>query len=222
MKNRTALVFGASGLVGKYLVRELMYHVSYSAIEVFVRNPIDYNHLTVNTHTVDFDNPELIRDLIKGDDLFICLGTTIRKAGSIKNFEGIDRDLTVRIAQMAFENGVRRIAVVSSIGADPASRNYYLRVKGEMEAGIREIPFERIVIARPSLLFGKRKEFRFGELIGRLFTRLIGILLVGPARRYRGIHGHTVAKAMVSLIRSSDRQVVYQSDELQKFGSKYS
>jgi uncharacterized protein YbjT (DUF2867 family) len=220
IENRTALVFGASGLIGRDLIQELKDHVSYSSIEVFSRKPVDYNHLKVTEHIVDFGRLAEYSHLIKGDDLFICLGTTIRKAGSVKRVEEIDRDLPVQIAEIAHKNGVTRVAVVSSMGADISSRNYYLRIKGEMEAGIRKIKFHQIVIARPSMLFGRRKEFRFGELIAKAIMRTFGLLLVGPARRYRGIEGRTVALAMIALIKSSNRQIVYQSDELQKFGKK--
>jgi uncharacterized protein YbjT (DUF2867 family) len=217
IENRKALVFGASGMIGSYLIQELRYHVSYSSIEVFVRHPLFYNYLSVNEHIIDFNRLEDYAHLIQGDDIFICLGTTIRKAGSVKGFEKIDRDLPVRIAQIAYSNGVTRLAVVSSLGANPSSRNYYLRTKGEMEAAIRKIPFDQIVIARPSMLFGRRKEFRFGELIGKVFMKAIGFLLIGPGRKFRGISAHTVAVAMIALTMSSHRQIVYQSDQLQKF-----
>jgi uncharacterized protein YbjT (DUF2867 family) len=217
IQNRKALVFGSSGLVGKYVVEELMDHVSYSSIDVFMRRLNEYNHLHVHEHVIDFNKLEESAHLISGDDLFLCLGTTIRKAGSVKKMEEIDRDLPIRIAQIAYANGVTRVAVVSSIGADAASKNYYLRIKGEMEDGIRKIPFTQIVIARPSILLGKRSEFRFGEIIGKGFMVVAGIFLFGPLRKYRGIHGRSVAIAMMNLIKSRHRDIIYESDVLQKF-----
>jgi len=218
--NREALVFGANGMVGNCLVKILNDHVSFSSVRVFTRKPVNYNLLKINELVIDFDKLEDYGHLIKGDDLFICLGTTIKKAGSVKKVEEIDRDLPVRIAKIAHSNGVTRIAVVSSIGADPASRNYYLRIKGEMEAEIRKIPFEQIVIARPSILLGKRNEFRLGELFGKVFIRIFGFLLIGPAKKYRGIKAQTVALSMVRLIKSTQRDILYQSDELKKFGRR--
>jgi len=220
IENRKALVFGASGLVGKYVVDELMEHVSYSSIDVFMRNLHEYNRLHVHEHVIDFNNLEEYAHLMTGDDLFLCLGTTIKKAGSIKKMEEIDRDLPIRIAQIAFANGVTRVAVVSSIGANASSKNYYLRIKGEMEDGIREIPFSQIVIARPSILLGKRSEFRFGEIIGKGFMRVASVFLFGPLRKYRGIHGHSVAVAMMNLIKSRHRDIIYESDMLQKFSKR--
>lgn len=217
---RVALVFGASGLVGSELVKELVTDVSYSSIEVFLRKPMVLKSPKIKEHIIDFDHLEEFSQLMIGDDLFICLGTTIRKAGSVKKVEEIDRDLPVRIAQLAFANGVKRIAVVSSMGANTSSGNYYLRIKGEMEEGIRNIPFDQIVIARPSMLFGSRSEFRFGEIIGKVFMRAIGFLLIGKARKYRGIEGQAVAVAMIALIGSAHHEMVYQSDELQKWADE--
>lgn len=217
-KNRIALVFGASGLVGSNLIELLAKDMSYQGIKVFVRKPINFESGRIQQHIIDFSKPEEYHPLIQGDDLFICLGTTIRKAGSVRKVEETDRDLPVSIAESAFQNGVKRVAVVSSLGADSASRNYYLRIKGEMEEGIRKVPFDQIVIVRPSMLLGHRNEFRFGELIGKVFMKAIGFLLVGPARKYRAISGRAVARAMIDLIKSSRNDVIYLSDELQKLG----
>jgi uncharacterized protein YbjT (DUF2867 family) len=221
MKNteRTALVFGASGMVGNYLVRQLLENPAYSKVDIFVRNPAGHFHPKLREHQVDFGRLGDYAELIKGDDLFVCLGSTIRKAGSVARFGEIDRDLPVKIARMAHENGVGGIAVISSLGADSSSRNYYLRIKGEMEAGVQNIPFDRIVIARPSMLFGTRKSFRLGESVGKIFMKAIGFLLVGQARKYRGIDGRTVAAAMISLIQLPGRKI-YQSDELQESGKR--
>jgi uncharacterized protein YbjT (DUF2867 family) len=220
MHNRTALVFGATGLVGRYLINELKDHVSYTSVVSFLRTPKDYNHLKIVEQVIDFDKIEDYAHLFKGDDLFICLGTTISKAGSVKKMEEIDRDLPIRIAQIAFRNGVKRIAVVSSLGANPSSGNYYMRIKGEMEKGIMEIPFAQIVIARPSMLFGRRKGFRFGEFMGRIFMTIFGFLFIGPLRKYRGIKGKVVAEAMIALIKSPRREIIYPSDELQRCGKR--
>lgn len=218
--NRIALVFGASGLVGSELVQLLTSDESYSSVIVFVRHPMDSDHKKIQQHVIDFGRLVDFSHLIRGDDLFICLGTTIRKAGSVGKVEEIDRDLPVTIAQIAYANGVRKIAVVSSIGADSSSRNYYLRIKGEMEAGISRIPFDQTVIARPSMLLGRRNEFRFGEHAGKIIMKGIGFLMVGSLRKYRGIDASTVARAMIALIGSSRKDVVFASDELQNFHKK--
>lgn len=220
LENRTALVFGGTGLIGSCLVRQLAEDPIYSTIVVINRRPMDYRHPKIDEHIIDFNRLEEKTDLIKGDDLFICLGTTMKKAGSVRKVEEIDRDLPVRIGQIAFSNGVTSCAVVSSMGADPLSRNFYLRIKGQMETGIRNIPFKRTVIARPSMLFGKRNEFRLAEILGKFFMKAIDFMMVGSARKYRGIEDRTVSAALISLIRTSDSKIVYLSDELQISGSK--
>jgi uncharacterized protein YbjT (DUF2867 family) len=218
--NRTALVFGASGLIGNQLVHLLNQDATYSSVILFVRSPLGSNLDKVHEQVVDFSRLPDLAPLIKGDDLYICLGTTRKKAGSVKRVEEIDRDLPVGIARMAAKNQVTRIAVVSSMGADRGSGNYYLRIKGEMEEGIRNIGFEQTIIARPSMLFGPRKEFRLAEKIAGVVMKGIGFLLVGKAAKYRGIEALTVARAMLALIKSSSKQVVFQSDELEKTGTR--
>jgi uncharacterized protein YbjT (DUF2867 family) len=217
---KIALVFGASGLVGKVLVRELIDNDSYASVVIFIRKPLEFKHPKVMEQVIDFDRLEENAALLTGDELFICLGTTIKKAGSVSAVEKIDRDLPVGIARLAFNNGVKRVAVVSSLGANPAVRNFYLRIKGEMERGIREIPFEQIVIARPSMLLGDRAEFRFGEAVGKMVMKAVNVLLTGSLRKYRGIEGRAVAKAMIGLMVSGLNDVIYESDVLQKWADK--
>lgn len=215
---RIAIVFGATGLVGRRLLYDLLDRVTYSEIIVFNRRPVVYKRLKIKSYEFDFEHLDEHAGLINGDDLYLCLGTTIRQAGSVKKMEEIDRDLPIRIAKIAHANGVSRVAVVSSIGANPASKNYYLRIKGEMEEGIRQIGFQRTVMARPSILLGKRKQFRFGEWLAKGFIQVFGFAMIGPLAPYRGIQARTVARALAVLIGQASDQVVYESAELQKAG----
>lgn len=164
----------------------------------------------------DFGNLDSVSGKISGDDLFICLGTTIRKAGSVANMEKIDRDLPVLIAETALRNGTTGAAVVSSIGANPGSSNYYLRIKGEMEEKIISLDFPRTVIARPSMLLGERKEIRAGEIIGKAVMKTFNPVLTGKLRKYRAIHGKDVARAMIILLQECQGVRIAESDELQK------
>ncbi len=217
MTGRTAIIFGGTGLVGKALTEELANSGLYENINSFTRRkPEHANLLKVNNLVVDFLNPESFSEQIKGDDIFICLGTTIRKAGSVKKMEEIDRDLPVLLAKYAYNNGARRLAVVSSIGADTDSSNYYLRIKGEMEQDIMNINFETIAIARPSILLGKRDETRFGESAGKVFMKAFSCLFFGNLRKYRAIEGKVVAKALIAIIRSETGKKIYESDQLQR------
>jgi uncharacterized protein YbjT (DUF2867 family) len=210
---KTALLFGATGLVGGYLLKELAGHPDYGKILVFGRGEFSPSSPQVEYHKIDFESLDSLAELIQGDDLFICLGTTIRKAGSVKAVERIDRDYPAKIAGIAAANGVKRMAIVSSMGSNANSRNFYARIKGEMENLVLKAGIPKTVIARPSMLLGHRKEFRLGELVGKAFMRLIHPI---TPLKYRGIHGRTVARSMIRLLNDpSDRQI-YESDELNK------
>lgn len=221
MVKRTAIVFGATGLIGKSLVEELSVSGIYQLIKVFVRKKTDYSGKEkINEYLIDFSKLTEYSEMITGDDLFICLGTTIKKAGSVSKMEEIDRDLPVRISKIASENRVKGLAVVSSIGADSLSSNDYLRIKGEMERKIMALSFNTIAIVRPSILLGKREEKRFGESMGKVFIKLFGVVLLGKFRKYRGIEGKDVAKAMIRILNEKTGKEIFESDILKHFSSK--
>jgi uncharacterized protein YbjT (DUF2867 family) len=216
MEHRIALVFGATGLVGNLLLEELVNSGKYSLIKIFVRQSAGITSDGIEEVITDFTNPLNFSSKLSGDDLYICLGTTIKKAGSVANMEKIDRDLPVLIAKQAKANGISRIAVVSSIGADPASKNYYLRIKGEMEAGILKSGIDKIVIAKPSMLLGDRKERRVGEIAGKIVMKTVSPLLAGKLLKFRAIHGRDVARAMIVLLNRDTDKKIFESDELKK------
>jgi uncharacterized protein YbjT (DUF2867 family) len=221
MVNRTALVFGSTGLIGNLLVEELVGSGKYSAIKTFVRQPTGISEPKVEEIVMDFSVPEATSTKITGNDLFICLGTTIKKAGSIMNMEKVDRDLPVSIAEIASKNGVRKIAVVSSIGARAGSGNYYLRIKGEMEDRILDMNYDNIAIIRPSMLLGERNERRVGEFVGKVVMKTVSPLLAGKLKRYRAIHGRDVARAMISILQVEKEKKIFESDELQRISDLY-
>jgi uncharacterized protein YbjT (DUF2867 family) len=216
MENKTAIVFGATGLVGNLLLEELIKNGQYSCIRIFVRQSTGFSYPGLEEIITDFSDIKAEGTKLRGDDLFICLGTTIKKAGSVENMEKIDRDLPVEIANIARRNGIKRVAVVSSIGADKGSRNYYLRIKGEMEAGILDAGFEKVVVVRPSMLMGERKEKRPGEIAGKVVMQVFRPVLSGKLLRFRAIHAKDVAKAMILLLDMESGKQIFESDELQR------
>jgi uncharacterized protein YbjT (DUF2867 family) len=217
MENKTAVIFGSTGFIGRFLVEELINNGNYSMIKLFVRNKSGFSGDKIKEYIIDLNELASHSGLLTGDDLYICLGTTIKKAGSVRRMEEIDRDLPVRIATLASLNGIKRIAVVSSIGASSKSSNYYLRIKGEMEEGILGLKFEKIVIARPAILLGNRKEKRPGEIFSKGLIKIIGPLLIGRLKKYRGIYGEEVAKALIRIVNSKSEKQIYESDELVLF-----
>ena len=221
MESRTAIVFGATGLVGSALTEELLRTEIYGAIKIFVRNKTDYSlEQKIDEHIIDFSKLDEYSGLIKGEDLFICLGTTIKKAGSVAKMEETDRDIPLKIAAIASANEVRRICVISSIGANAASSNYYLRIKGEMEAGILNSEIDSAAIIRPSVLLGARKEKRMGEAIGKIFIKIFGFLLSGKFLKYRGIEAKNVAIAMVRIMDNLAGKEIFESDKLQRIADR--
>jgi uncharacterized protein YbjT (DUF2867 family) len=217
MDTRTAIVFGATGLVGTALLGELSNSSGYGMVRIFTRKKTTFSdNEKVKEFIIDFNRLKDFAELIKGDDLFICLGTTIKKAGSVSRMEEIDCGLPLEIAALASVNGVEKIAVVSSLGADSGSSNYYLRIKGEMEKGVMKLNFRTIVIMRPSILFGERTEKRFGEELGKAFMRISGVFLIGRLAKYRGIEGSKVARAMVKAINEKTGTQILESDMIQK------
>jgi uncharacterized protein YbjT (DUF2867 family) len=212
-EKRTALVLGATGLVGTIVVEKLLLSDKYNKIRVLTRKPLAIQHLNLETIIFDFDNTD--SNLVQADDVFCCLGTTIKKAGSKESFYKVDFTYPLQIANMAFANGAKRFAIVTAMGADSKSMVYYNRVKGEIEEALRNVGYESLLIFRPSLLLGNRPEKRmgeqFGETLARFFKPIIPI-------KYQAVEAEKVAQAMV-LISSSHLRgtVVYESDILQEF-----
>lgn len=221
MSSGTAILFGGTGLVGNLLLEELINSGNYKSIRIFVRQTTGISDPRVEEIITDFTLPESYTSKISGDDLYICIGTTIKKAGSIENVEKTDRDLPTILAEAASKNGVKRIAVVSSIGADSTSKNYYLRIKGEMEENILNFPFQKTIIVRPSILLGERKEKRITEIVGKTVMKVIQPVFTGKFRKYRPIHGRDVARAMISLLYKETDKILFESDELMKIAKEY-
>lgn len=214
---RTALVIGSTGLIGGFAVAGLLASSRYSHVKVFVRRRLDIEHHKLEQHLVDFDKPEDYAHLVKGDDLFCCIGTTMKNAGSKEAFYKVDHTYAVSFAKMAARNGVSQLLLISSLGAASRSSNFYLKVKGEVEDAVKELGFSSLVIFRPSMLLGPRREFRLGEMIGKIFMRAFFIFFIGTLRKYRAIHAETVALAMVQVALSGNKGVmVLESDEIER------
>ena len=168
MRNlRKAIVFGATGLVGSHLVKILCENDQYKEVLCFNRHSWKFDHPKYQEITSTLTDLKSVAKHIAGDDLFICLGTTIKKAGSKEKFREIDHKLPLEIARIASRNKMQRLLVVSSVGADPESSNFYLRTKGEMEKDMMILRIPQKAILRPSMLLGKRKELRLAEETGR-------------------------------------------------------
>lgn len=216
---KTILLFGGTGLIGGELLR-LLLEDGNVMVKAFLRRPRVLKNMPPHfiQHVVDFNRIEEWKNLVAGDELYCCLGTTIRKAGSRASFRAVDYELVLQIANRALVNGVKKFIVISSLGSDAGSSNFYLRTKGEMERDVQQLPFQKIKILRPSVLTGNRDEFRLGEKVGIGVASLLSPLMVGKLKKYKPISATSVARAMIILADREDVQVVYESDELQMLG----
>lgn len=195
MARRVAIVVGATGLTGQFLVKQLCESEEYAAVSVIVRRDFSYKHAKLDMQVKDFNSLEE-NDLDIADDLFCCLGTTMKKAKSKENFERVDLELPLRIASLAKKRGIPNFHVISAAGANKKSLFFYSQVKGRMEEGLIEMGLPHLFIYRPSLLTGDRCEFRLGERLSEGVFQLFNPLLTGPFKKMRSIEGKQLAFAM--------------------------
>jgi len=217
-KNKTAAVFGATGLVGEYVVRFLLENPSYSQIKVFVRKEMPWTCPQLSVIITQFDDFELISNELNVDEVFCCIGSTRRKMGQFQSFINIDFDLPVHIAQLALKKGVAGFFVISAQGADRRSHNYYLRTKGRLEEYLIKTGFSRLSILRPSILLGSRRKFRISETIAVLLNQLISPFLQGSAKRYKCIQAEHVGRAMVRIANGKFTKQIFESEEIETIG----
>ncbi|MDA8107823.1 MAG: NAD(P)H-binding protein [Betaproteobacteria bacterium] len=191
-----ALLAGASGLVGSFLLERLLASDLYSHVDAWVRHELPREHPKLHVEVIDFER--LAERRVAAEDVYCCLGTTIRQAGSKDAFRRVDFDYPLALARAAAHDGARRFFVVSALGADPRSALLYSRMKGEMEEAVRRAGVPKIYVFRPSLLDGPRREFRLGERLAQLAGNAVSPLLLGRLARYRPIHADAVAAAMLA------------------------
>lgn len=189
---KTAIIVGATGLVGKELCKQLLADERYDKVKLLVRKSQTVTHPKIEEVIIDFNDLKALN--ITGDELYCCLGTTIKTAGSKEAFYKVDFEYVVQIAKKALNGGVKQVVVVSAMGANKNSSVFYNKVKGEMEEAVSQLGFQTCVIVRPSMLLGNRTEFRLAELIGKKVMTVLSFLI--PAK-YKAIHDYQVANAMI-------------------------
>lgn len=215
MSGKSALIAGATGLTGSKLVEVLLDRPEYDKIIVFVRRPLPLEHPKLEQIHIDYYRLADYKKHFQIDDLFCCLGTTIKKSGSQKAFRKVDYDFPVALAQFAKSAGVKNFLVISAMGADSRSNIFYNRVKGQMEDSLKKMELPALHIFRPSLLLGDRKEFRLGEKAASMIAPIFKPLLRGGMKKYQPIQAEQVAKAMYTAAQSeSDGIQVYLSDKI--------
>lgn len=214
---KTAIVIGATGLIGNLLVNKLLSNDRYKLVKVFSRRSTGINNAKFEEHLVDFDEIDQWKNQIACDELFSALGTTIRKAKSTSIQHKVDVTYQYEFAKAAAENGVKGYFLVSSSGANAKSKLFYLKIKGELDEKVRSLPFEKIRIFRPSLLLGDRPEKRFGEKAAEIILKII-VPVFPFLKSQRPIEGEKVANAMIGSANQDDKERIriYELDKLFK------
>jgi uncharacterized protein YbjT (DUF2867 family) len=210
---KTAAVIGATGLVGKELVRLLLADNRFAKVIVFARRSLMVKHVKLEEHLIDFNNTQNWTQLVKADVLFSTLGTTLKQAGGKEAQYKVDYTYQFEFAKAAALNQVPVYVLVSSSGANPRSRIFYSRMKGELEDAVRKLNFSSTSLIRPGLLAGQRQEERMGEKIGYRLLNTFNAL--GILKRYRPIQGEIVARAMINAATEAKRGVhIYELEEV--------
>ncbi len=199
---KKALVAGSTGLVGNELIQLLLADGGY-AVTALVRKPMPINHNQLTQIVFDFEKPD--KTVVLADEVYCCLGTTIKVAGSKPAFYKVDFEYVLSIAQIAYFNGASKFALVSSMGANKDSAIFYNKTKGAIEAAVTAVGYKSLFILRPAVLLGDRKEFRLGEKIGKIFMSAISFAI---PKKYRPIEARQVAIAMIACM-NSDKSGVH-------------
>ncbi|ARU63482.1 oxidoreductase [Tumebacillus avium] len=213
---KSAFLVGASGLVGGEVLTQLLSNDTYSKVTIFVRKPLPHSHAKLEQVVVDFDNLPAYSEHFLVNDLFCCLGTTIKIAKTKEAFRKVDYTYPLELARLAKEHGVEKFLIITAMSANAKSSVFYNQVKGQVETDIRALDLPSLHIFRPSLLLGERKEFRLGEQMGTVVSKALTPLI--PAK-YKPIHGRTVAAAMIKVAQDGQSGThVYESDRITALG----
>lgn len=205
---KVAIVIGATGVTGGPLTQYLLASESYKEVIVFSRRQLEFTHTKLVNHIVNFDHLEDWKSLVKGDDLFSAIGTTIKLAGSKEAQYKIDYTYQAEVARVANENGVERLFLVSSPGANASSKMFYTKMKGELDNYVASLSFSTLVYFKPSLINGDRPDRRVGERIGIISTNLLCGVIPGLSQ-WKPIKGHELARAIVNCAESPLSQGVH-------------
>ena len=212
---KKAILFGASGFIGGYLLDELLNDGEYEKVVIVVRKDLQVRHPKLETILGDYHSLPGLKGNLVADEIFIALGTTQKNTPDQHEYYQIDHDYPVLAAKIAKENGAKSVFVVTAVGANANSRIFYVRTKGEIERDIIALDFEHTHIFRPSMLMGSRKEHRPSEKALIRIWSVINRIFIGKLNRYRGIDGAAVAKDMINAAKNQSEKVkIYQWKEM--------
>ena len=211
---RTALLFGSSGLVGGYLLNQLIKDNKYFKIKLFVRTDPEISDPRVEIVKINFNNLQNHKEDLRGDDCFFCIGTTKKNSPDKDDYKRVELEIPKVIAKITKSNLVNSFIFVSTLYANPKSLGEYTRFKGLVEEELKRLNFPKLGIMRPSFLIGDRKEKRASEKIGIFVFKLLSPLLLGPLKKMKPIHSETVARAMIAVVQNDIQKTIFESNEI--------
>lgn len=219
---KRAIIAGASGAVGKELLNFLLESSLFDEVLVLLRKPLKIKHPKLHSQVFDFSKEEEYELLPSAEQVFCCLGTTIKKAGSQENFKKVDFLYPYLLAKYTKENNSKAFHVVTALGSNSKSTIFYNKVKGELEDALWKLKVPKLFIYQPSLLLSKREESRPGEKIASFVMQASSFLFLGPLKKYKAIRVEDVAKAMIHVAESNSfKSKIILSDEIQSLADRH-
>ena len=215
-ENKTAIILGATGLTGGYVLNALLDDNRYSKVILFSRSSVEIKHEKLKEILVDMFHLERYKSQFLADEVFCCVGTTKAKTPDKEQYKEIDYGIPVTVARICKEQQIPSLLIISALGANPNSSLFYSRLKGVMEKDVEEEQLEKVHFLQPSLISGKRKEFRLGEWFMKQLMKILNLVLVGPLDKYKSIHPKVIATAMIWLANNPYEKKRIPSDILKK------
>jgi len=216
----TATLIGATGLIGGYLLEELLHDSFFDTVKILIRRPLNISHPKLEKKMVDFSDSDSLLVAISNSDVVFCsIGTTQRKVkGDKEAYRKIDYDIPANLARFCKMTGCEKFILVSSAGANRKSKTFYLKLKGETEEAVASAGLYAVHIMRPSVLLGHRSETRIGESIGKGVMKILSFLI--PVK-YKPVHAKVVAKAMMQAAKKKEKGVfIYEGHTLLALGKE--
>ncbi|WP_281987899.1 nucleoside-diphosphate sugar epimerase [Aquimarina aggregata] len=212
--SKTAIILGATGLTGSILLKMLIADIRYHKIKLFSRKSCGITHPKIEEHLIDMLQLRDQAEKFTADEVFCCIGTTNAKTPNKELYHQIDYGIPVSAARLCKTNTINTLIIVSALGANPESRIFYNRTKGEMEKAVLEFDISKTHILQPSLIAGKRNEKRFGEYFFKIVMKIMNPLFLGPLKKYRSIHPETIVSAMIWLANHEFNEQKIVSDKI--------
>lgn len=205
--SKTAILLGASGLTGGFLLEKLLNDDRYKKVNIYTRRKLEIKHEKLNQYICDLQNLEELTNIIQGDEAFCCIGTTKKKTPNKEDYKNIDYKIPLNLALACKSNNISKLFIISALGANKNSKFFYNRIKGEMEKDVKEVGIKNTFFFRPSLLLGERKEKRFLESLGIYLFRLL-------PKSHRGIDAKLVAKSMLETANSNCIKPIIKNEDM--------